>query len=143
MARPFPLARVGAVLWLMAAAAPAMAHHSFAAEFDSKQPVTLHGTVTQMDWVNPHSWIYLDVKNSDGTVTSWMIEGGTPNTLLRRGFTKQSLKAGTELTVEGYRAKNGANRANGRDLILPGGQRLFLGSSGSGAPTDGRDPAEK
>lgn len=142
MAGRIAFAGVGVALWLVAAA-PAAAHHSFAAEFDAKQPVTLHGTVTQMDWVNPHSWIHLDVKNPDGTVTTWMIEGGTPNTLLRRGFTKQSLKAGTELTVEGYRAKNGANRANGRDLVLPGGQRLFLGSSGTGAPSDGRDPAEK
>ena len=143
MIRRLAFASVGAALWLVVAAAPVAAHHSCAAEFDAKQPVTLHGTVTQMDWVNPHSWIHLDVKNPDGTVTTWMIEGGTPNTLLRRGFTKASLKAGTELTVEGYRAKNGANRANGRDLILPGGQRLFLGSSGTGAPSDGRDPTEK
>ncbi len=143
MAGRFAFAIVGVALWSVVAAAPAAAHHSFAAEFDAKQPVTLHGTVTRMDWVNPHSWIHLDVKNADGTITSWMIEGGTPNTLLRRGFTKDSLKAGTELTVEGYRAKNGANRANGRDLVLPGGQRLFLGSSGTGAPSDGRDPPEK
>jgi hypothetical protein len=143
MARRLAFASVGVALWMVVAAAPVAAHHSFAAEFDAKQPVTLHGTVTQMDWVNPHSWIHLDVKNPDGTVTTWMIEGGTPNTLLRRGFTKTSLKAGTELTVEGYRAKNGANRANGRDLVLPGGQRLFLGSSGTGAPSDGRDPTEK
>ena len=135
-------AAVGVSLSLVAAA-PVAAHHSFAAEFDAKAPVTLKGIVTQMDWVNPHSWIHLDVKNADGTVTSWMIEGGTPNTLLRRGFTKNSLKAGTELTVEGYRAKDGTNRANGRDLILPGGQRLFLGSAGTGAPDDGKEPAEK
>ena len=101
------------------------------------------GTVTQMDWVNPHSWIHLEVKNPDGSVTTWMIEGGTPNTLLRRGFTKNSLKAGTELTVEGYRAKDGTNRANGRDLVLPDGKRLFLGSAGTGAPEDGKEPAEK
>jgi hypothetical protein len=126
---------------LVVAAMPVSAHHSFAAEFDAKAPVTLKGIVTQMDWVNPHSWIHLDVKNPDGTVTSWMIEGGTPNTLLRRGFTKNSLKAGTELTVEGYRAKDGTNRANGRDLILATGQRLFLGSAGTGAPDDGKEPA--
>jgi hypothetical protein len=125
------------------ATVPVSAHHSFAAEFDAKAPVTLKGIVTQMDWVNPHSWIHLDVKNPDGTVTSWMIEGGTPNTLLRRGFTKNSLKAGTELTVEGYRAKDGTNRANGRDLILPTGQRLFLGSAGTGAPEDGKEDGKE
>ena len=130
-------------LGFLLAARPAVAHHSFAAEFDSTQPVTLKGTVAQMDWVNPHSWIHVDVKNEDGSITRWMVEGGTPNTLFRRGFTKDSLKAGTEITVEGYRAKNGAKRANGRDLILSDGKRLFLGSSGTGAPVDGRDSSEK
>ncbi len=115
------------------------AHHSFAAEFDGNQPVTLKGSVVKMDWVNPHTWIHLDVKNPDGTVTRWMIEGGTPNTLVRRGFNKRSLEAGTEVTIEGYRAKNGANRANGADMILPGGKRLFMGSSGTGAPKEGPD----
>lgn len=142
MRRRLMLAGVGAALLLLAAA-PLSAHHSFAAEFDAKAPVTLKGTVKQMDWVNPHSWIHLEVKNPDGTVTTWMIEGGTPNTLLRRGFTKNSLKPGTELTVEGYKAKDGTNRANGRDLVLPDGKRLFLGSAGTGAPEDGKEPAEK
>ena len=119
------------------------AHHSFAAEFDAESPVQLRGVVTGMDWVNPHSWIHLDVKNEDGTVTKWMIESATPNTLLRRGFTKSSLPVGTEIVVYGYRAKNGANRANGRDVMLPGGKRLFLGSSGTGAPADGKDSSEK
>jgi hypothetical protein len=128
---------------LLLASAPARAHHSFAAEFDAQQPVTLKGTVVQMDWVNPHSWIHIDVKNDDGSVTRWMVEGGTPNTLFRRGFTKDSLKAGTQILVEGYRAKNGANRANGRDLILADGKRLFMGSSGTGAPLDGKDSSEK
>jgi DNA/RNA endonuclease YhcR with UshA esterase domain len=104
------------------------AHHSFAAEFDMNQPVTLRGTVTGMEWINPHAWLHIDVKNEDGTTTAWMIEGATPNTLFRRGFTRDSVKAGMELTVEGYRSRNGANRANGRDLILPDGSRLFMGS---------------
>ena len=133
------IAAAGALL-LAASAPPVLAHHSFAAEFDAKKPVTLKGTVTRMEWINPHSWIHLDVRNPDGTITKWMIEGGTPNTLFRRGFTKDSLKTGTEIQVEGFQAKNGANRANGSDLILPDGRRLFLGSSGTGAPTEGRDP---
>ena len=120
----------------------ASAHHSFAAEFDANAPVTLRGTITKMEWINPHSWIHIDVKNPDGTVTEWMVEGGTPNTLFRRGFTREAVKAGMEITVEGYRAKNGANRANGRDLILNDGRRLFMGSSGTGAPIDGKDATE-
>ena len=130
-------------LSLVLATVPVAAHHSFAAEFDATQPVTLKGTVTLMEWLNPHAWIHIDVKNPDGTVTPWLIESGTPNTLFRRGFTKESLKTGTEIIVEGYRAKNGKNRANGRDLMLPDGKRLFLGSSGTGAPADGKEPSEK
>ena len=120
---------------LVAAAAPAFAHHAFAAEFDSKKPVKLRGTVTKMEWINPHTWIYMDVKKPDGTVEEWMIEAGTPNTLLRRGFTKDSLKAGTEVLVDGYQSKDGSLRANGRDLTLPDGKMLFLGSNdAAGAP---------
>ena len=125
---------VAAGLLLMVAAVPAAAHHAFAAEFDAKRPVKFKGTVTKMLWVNPHAWIYVDVKKPDGHVEEWMVEAGTPNTLLRRGFTKQSLQAGTEITVDGYQSKDGSLRANGRDVTLPNGQTLFLGSSGTGAP---------
>ena len=115
--------------YLLLAALPALAHHSFASEFDVTKPVKLQGTVTRMEWINPHSWIHMDVKSPDGTVTSWMIEGGSPNSLLRRGFTKNSLQAGTEIVVEGYQAKDGANRANGRDLTFPDGRKLFIGTN--------------
>ena len=114
---------------LLAATLPAWAHHSFASEFDVTKPVKLEGTVTKMEWINPHSWIHIDVKNPDGTVTSWMIEGGSPNSLLRRGFTKHSLEPGTQIVVEGYQAKDGANRANGRDLTFPDGKKLFIGTN--------------
>jgi hypothetical protein len=133
----------GTVLSVALATASPSAHHSFAAEFDADSPVELRGVVTSMDWVNPHSWIHLDVKGADGAITKWMVESATPNTLFRRGFTKNSLPVGTEIVVHGYRAKNGANRANGRDVMLPGGKRLFLGSSGTGAPEDGKDTGEK
>jgi hypothetical protein len=128
------------------AAASAAAHHSFSAEFDASKPVTLHGTILRMEWINPHSWLHIAVKNADGTTSEWMIEAATPNTLFRRGYTRDAIKAGTEITVEGYRAKNGANRANGRDMILPDGSRLFMGSAGTGAPGDsaaGGAPSEQ
>ena len=117
-------------------AAPAWAHHSFAAEFDAKKQIHLTGTVTRMEWTNPHAWIHMNVKNPDGKVTEWMIEAGTPNTLFRRGFTKDSLKRGVDIVVDGYQAKDGSNNASGRDVRLPDRHRQFLGSSGTGATSE-------
>jgi hypothetical protein len=128
---------------LAATGAAIEAHHSFAAEFDANKPVQLRGTVVKVEWINPHTWIHIDVKGEGGQPERWMIEGGTPNTLLRQGLTRESLPAGTEIVVDGYRAKSGLKRANGRDVTLPDGRRLFLGSSGTGAPRDGRDTTEK
>ena len=122
------------VLLTILAGAPARAHHAFAAEFDAKKPVKLRGTVTKMEWINPHAWVHIDVKKDDGSVDEWMIEAGTPNTLLRRGFTRDSLKPGTEIIVDGYQSKDGSLRANGRDVTLPSGQTLFLGTAD--APDD-------
>ena len=112
----------------------AMAHHAFTAEFDSSKPVKLRGTVTRMEWVNPHAWIHMDVKEPDGKVTAWMIETGSPNSLLRRGITKYSVPAGAEIVVEGYQAKDGSPRANGRELTTADGKRLFMGAEGTGSP---------
>jgi Family of unknown function (DUF6152) len=114
---------------LLAGASSAWAHHAFAAEFDINKPLKLQGVVTEMEWINPHAWIHLDVKGPDGKITSWMVEGGSPNILLRRGFTKKSLEKGTEVIVEGYAAKNGENRANGANITFKDGKRLFLGGS--------------
>lgn len=126
----------------VAAGGRALAHHAFAAEFDANAPVEMTGTVVRMEWVNPHTWIHIDVAQPDGSAERWMIEGGPPTSLLRRGFTKRSLLAGTEIFVEGFQAKDGSNKANGRDVTFTDGSKLFLGSSGTGAPRDGRDPTE-
>jgi uncharacterized protein DUF6152 len=119
---------------LMLAAAPLWAHHAFTSEFDASQPVKLRGTVTKVELINPHSWIHIDVKDPDGKVTNWAIEGGTPNTLFRLGVTKNSLAIGTELLVDGYRAKDGSNKANGRDITFADGRKVFIGGSSLGAP---------
>src|SRR5262245_33379210 len=117
------------------------AHHSFAAEFDADKPVKFtDATVTRVQLINPHSWIYVDVKMPDGSVQNWAIEAGSPNILLRRGITKDTLKTGTKIVVDGYQSKDGSRRANGRDLTLPDGQKLFLGSSGTGAPYEVQRP---
>ena len=126
----------GVAFAVAVAAVPVIAHHSFAAEFDAKKPVKLRGTVTKMEWINPHSWIHIDVKTPDGKVEQWMVEGGAPNALLRRGWNKNSLLPGTEIFVEGFQAKDGALRANGRDITVPDGKKLFFCSSGIGAPDE-------
>jgi hypothetical protein len=137
------LATLVATAALLTAARPAPAHHAFAAEFDANKPIKLRGTVAKAEWINPHTWFHIDVKRPDGKVERWMIEGGPPNALYRRGFTKNSLPIGTEILIEGFRAKDGSLRGNGRDMTFPDGRKLFLGSSGTGAPRDGRDPGEK
>jgi hypothetical protein len=130
------LSVAAAAMGLLLAVSPVWAHHAFAAEYDGKKQVHLEGVVTQMEWINPHTWIHIDVTAPDGTVTSWMIEGGSPNILLRRGFNKGSLEKGQKITVDGFMAKDGSNRANGSNITYPDGKKLFLGASGTGAPVD-------
>ena len=143
------LAALAAVAGLSIAgvAGEADAHHAFAAEFDGKAPVLLRGKVTRVEWINPHAWVHLANVNKDGTTTAWMVEGGTPNTLLRSGIDRNSLKPGTEIIVRGYQSKDKlcrpACKANGRDVTFPDGRKLFMGSSGTGAPRDGADASER
>jgi hypothetical protein len=140
-------AAVAAAVGSLAIGGAAFAHHAFAAEFDGNRPVNLQGKVTKVEWINPHSWIHIDAVMPDGKVVPWMVEGGTPNTLLRRGITKDSLQIGTEIVVRGYQSKDALCtpkcRANGRDITFPDGRKLFMGSSGTGAPKDGSDGTEK
>jgi hypothetical protein len=131
--RILQMAAVG-VTGLMLVAVPLRAHHAFTSEFDATKPVKLRGSVTKVELINPHSWIHIDVKEPDGKVISWAIEGGTPNTLFRLGINKNSLAIGTELLVDGYRAKDGSNRANGRDITFTDGRKVFIGGSSPGAP---------
>jgi hypothetical protein len=133
------LAGVGVVL----GHGPLRAHHAFSAEFDARKPLKLEGTVTKIEWINPHAWFHIEVKKPDGSVEKWMIEAGNPHNLFRRGFNKDIVTPGMVIVVDGYQAKDGSRRANGRDLTLPGGKTLFMGSSGTGAPLDGKDPTEK
>ena len=138
---PGILAAAGLLL-VTAATAPLIAHHAFGAEFDPNRPVLLRGPVVKVEWVNPHAWIHMEVTNEDGSKEVWMVEGGTPNTLLRRGLRRDSILPGTMIIVDGYQSKDRTARANGRDVTFEDGSKFFMGSSGTGAPRDGRDPTE-
>ena len=124
-------------LLLNVAAPPVRAHHAFNSEFDAAKPVKLTGTIKKMEWINPHSWLTIDVKRPDGAIETWEIEAGAPNAMFRRGFNRNSLPIGTEVVVNGFQAKDGRKRANGRDISFPDGKKLFMGSSGTGAPGEG------
>jgi hypothetical protein len=134
MRRTFLVALAALASSFVITAGSLSAHHAFAAEFDASKPLTLKGTVTKMEWTNPHVWVHMDVKGPDGKVENWAFEAGTPNVLFRRGFTRNSLMPGTVVVIDGYRAKDGTHRANGRDITFEDGRKLFMGSSGTGAP---------
>ena len=139
--------KVGVILTLTGLIAvltgQAMAHHAFSAEFDPNRPVLLRGPIVRVEWVNPHTWIHLEVTNEDGSKQVWMVEGGTPNTLMRRGLSRDTITPGTYIVVDGYQSKDRSARANGRDVTFEDGRKFFMGSSGTGAPRDGRDPTER
>ena len=138
---------VGSALAAAVAGGAAWAHHAFAAEFDGKAPVLLRGKVTRIEWINPHAWVHIEVPGQNGQTVAWMVEGGTPNTLLRAGIDRNTLKTGTEIIVRGYQSKDKlckpACKANGRDVTFADGRKVFMGSSGTGAPRDGSDATER
>ena len=144
-ARVVTIKRVAAMIGfasLMLSSTQSWSHHAFGAEFDPNRPLVLRGPVTKVEWVNPHAWIHLEHTNEAGEKESWMVEGGTPNTLLRRGLSRKSLLPGTVIVVDGYQSKDRSQRANGRNISYEDGTTLFMGSSGTGAPTDGADPTD-
>ena len=138
----FGVATVALVGLVMVVGVPVGAHHAFGAEFDPNRPVVLRGPVVKVEWVNPHTWIHVEVTGEDGAKQVWMVEGGTPNTLLRRGLSRDSIPVGSMIVVDGYQSKDRTARANGRDVTFEDGRKFFMGSSGTGAPRDGRDVTE-
>ena len=138
----FGVATIALAGLVVAVGMPVGAHHAFGAEFDPNRPVVLRGPVVKVEWVNPHTWIHMEVTADDGTTQVWMVEGGTPNTLLRRGLSRDSIPVGAMLVVDGYQSKDRTARANGRDVTFEDGRKFFMGSSGTGAPRDGRDVTE-
>ena len=138
----FGVATIALAGLVVAVGVPVTAHHAFGAEFDPNRPVVLRGPVVKVEWVNPHTWIHLEIINDDGSKQVWMVEGGTPNTLLRRGLTRDSIPVGAMIVVDGYQSKDRTARANGRDVTFEDGRKFFMGSSGTGAPRDGRDATE-